>query len=321
MDPIEQELREAGASWRASRPPAPDATFVRAALVASRQTSRNALRDLWTSLTVVSSLVVGLVLVWRQPFPGGSAGARSGSSIVIPGDRVVGVGLVFAALDKPIVLCRRLDIVGLGSASQSPCSQVAIELTGVDVNALKGATTEDGAISAPATVVRGVWNGSGMTVDTIGGGSPTTDASPPTLACGTPVAGATPEEGSALDIEAAYARLQTAIDGSPNTFAGEWVQTVGGNRLMAVATVVDEVQAATEIRAVFPYAFCVVHVDYSWTQLQNTASAFGDDPHATSDILTSANRVAVQLPVIDNGQAVILGRYPAAFAQPLVTRE
>ena len=322
MNEIEDTLEEAGEAWRSGQRPPLEAAFVSDALATRRQAGARRF-GLGASVAVAAVAAVALFAVWRPvglSQVAGDASPAPGVGVVVhPGERVVARGTMVATPGEPVVLCRPLDSVPLveplGSSIRLACSQVEVRLFGIEAGTVPGAHTEGQTIVAPKLVVHGVWNGTGIDVESIGGSGPNGDPQPREIGCNTPADGAAAEEGSPLEIEAAYARLQTEIDADSATFAGLWVSAVGGERLTVVAAVSDPAAAATRIRGVFPYAFCVVQAEYSWSELEAAFAALNDyDP----EIWPSANRVVVHLPVLDAATSARIGQHPSAFVQPLV---
>lgn len=326
MDEIEKALEYAGERWRSAQRPSPDATsFIDTAALARRQPRLRSL-EVSVSLVVVAIAAVVTVAVWRPLSGAGPAGNPNGTqgaaSGVRAGDHVVAQGTVVAVPGEPVILCRPLAYDSLrgafGSPAPSSCSTVRVKLIGIDMSTLPAAQVDGQTIVATNVVVRGVWDGTGITVQAVGGPAPEADPQPPTIQCDAAVSGAIAESGTALEIEATYARLQAEVDADPSTFAGVWVTSVGGQRAVALATTQDAALVATRIRGSFPYAFCVVRVSYSSSVLQQAAEAFSAyDP----EIRESANRVVVYVPVLDDAAAALVAEHPSVFVKSLVVRD
>lgn len=326
MDEIERALEHAGERWRSAQRPAPDATSYLSAAVLAQRGPRPRSLEFTVALVVVAVAAVATVTVWR-PLSGGGPdgnpnGTQSAGSLVRAGDHVVAQGTVVAVPGEPVILCRPLAYdslrEALGSPAPSSCSTVRVKLTGIDMSTLPAAQDDGQTIVAPNVVVRGLWDGTGITVLAVGGPAPGADPQPPSIQCDSVVSGAIAESGTALEIEATYARLQAEVDADPSTFAGEWVTSVGGQRAVAVASTEDPALVATRIRSSFPYAFCVVRVSYSSRVLQQAAESFSAyDP----EIREIANRVVIYVPVLDGAAAALVAEHPSVFVKSLVVRD
>lgn len=321
MDDLEQGLHGAGARWRAAQQPPPDPALICAVLAQRKLVAERPQLDFAAWLVVVAVVLVAGLAVMRSGLGPGATSLPPSDSGVRVGDRVVAAGLVVAELGQPTILCLALDNplrLGIGAETRPSCSPVQVPLDGIDAGALPGASAYGETVVAAAAVVRGVWNGTGISVDSIGGAAPAPDPQLTVLDYAEPAAGASAETGTAPEIEAAYARLESEITGNTKTYAGQWPQSTGGQSVMIVATVEDANVVTARIRAVFPYAFCVLHVDYSWSELERALTVFSQSDGYEAAIRPNVNRLVVQMPVVDQEAADLLKHYPSVVADPLV---
>jgi hypothetical protein len=267
-------------------------------------------------LAVVIVLIVG---VWF-----GRNGLGPGSSSVValqvePGDTVIATGMVLAYTDQPVLLCVRPTVVDTSSSGHRlMCSAPSIRVLGIDPKTIPGARIVGDGIVVDEASLTGIWTGSVLMADGALA-APRDVLQPPTLICGSPALGSTPEGPMTLETEGILTRLQSEIASNPDTYAGEWAAEVDGVTTVIVGTVTDRSAVEKKLRAFFPYPLCVVLADYSQTALNAAAATFARaDLGWTAYVATDSNRVIVNVPVVDAGAAALLSKTSSILVEPLV---
>jgi hypothetical protein len=290
--------------------------------------SQRQLLLLAASAAAVALVLAGLSIGTRRapqstatPQSTGSGGVWPDDFVLAPGQHAVGVGQLVARAGEPTRLCTGQDIIEASRGAQYRCSPDSVELRGVDVGSMAGAHLDSGALVVDSAVIRGVWDGQVLAVESVGGESPALPLAPE-LTCQAEVPGASPEGSQGLETEAAYGRLQSEVLGDPDVYGGEWVSSVAGRQVMMVGTTESVAAAEERLRQVFPFALCVVPVMYPASELERIADALrSPDGTWQPEISVERNRVLVRIPVLDANAVGELARFPGAEALPLLVRD
>jgi hypothetical protein len=341
MDDLNEKLEEAGGRWRAGvrESIAPDeiAGLVAARGVAATRLSLPAFTSLASAAALAVVLVVaGSLLGGRAPAPSAAAGGghppspetglptpiiadvlhvQAGPPSV--GSTVAGNGTVVAPGDGSVSLCvSAVDVLMLGAVPQ--CTDVKVALEGLDPRTLPGAIVIGDMVTATDVTVVGIWSGTAILVEHVGGAAPPVFA-PETLAC-TVAPGRAPSADPPLDVEAANAQLDQFVRSEGSSFAGDWAATIEGEQLVVIATTGDPASASQALRAQYPYSFCVAKSTYKASELVAAAAAVETaNPAWQARIDYSSNRVVVKVAVINPAVEALIADYSAVFAEPLVS--
>ncbi len=279
---------------------------------------------------VISLAGVAVALVSTPPRPSVSPTVRQTIApgavwpegfVVRPGDRAVGVGQLVARNGEATLLCTGLDGLLDKAGAQYRCSQLSVEVRGVDLPTIGQVRKLAGASIIDDVVLHGIWNGQSLTVDAVGGVAVRLPASP-SLSCEFEVPGAASEDPWAGDTEAAYQRLKAEVDANPTAYAGIWVAN-GPQRAIVVATTQDLVSTGVALRRLFPFALCVVRVRFSMAELSSVAENLPRPAGAwwRVEIDVSRNRALVRVPVLTDEVVRALVDQPAVEVLPILMLE
>jgi hypothetical protein len=108
------------------------------------------------------------------------------------------------------------------------------------------------------------------------------------------------------------------VFGNPDLFAGYWPLGDGRN-VVVVGTTGNPAEEWRRLEAEFPFAMCVVKVQFSQAQLDAVkAEIASSHPNWITDVRLEQNRVRVIVPVLDGDTLRKLDSYPAALPWPVV---
>lgn len=321
---IDRLLLESGDAWRSSQPPAPSLESAVAAARAPRTWAERlgARRIPWGGMAALALLVVGSVFLalpqLRPGFRMADTPSMIGVAPLAQGGRAVGVGTVVVA-GGSTQLCL-LEGMRLRADATPSCSPITVQLTGLDPRRLPSPERFADVTVSENVVVRGTWSGDTLRVEDI---FPAQPATPPPVPCAEPAEGWPPEPSSLIEAESALARLGAHVAAEPTVYGGVWTATTNGGTEVLVVSVVGDVEVArTRVASVYPYAYCVVAADFTLNELESLAATLSrPDRTWKASVSAAANRVVVQLSVLDSDAARVLRNYPAAVPQPLVGRE
>jgi hypothetical protein len=237
--------------------------------------------------------------------------------VLHPGDRAVGTGQLVARVGEPVRLCGGNQIIPLNRGGQYRCSADSVELVGVDVGSMSAARPLKDALVVDHAVVRGVWDGRVLKVDSVGGAPPALPLPSP-LTCQYNVPGAVREGPQTLATEADYRRLQTEVETAPQVYGGMWVGQ-GASRIAVVATTGDLVTSGLHLRDIFPYPLCLVLVRHPTAELERIATALRRPEGLWQpEVWVEGNRVLVHIPVLDSDAMETLVEFSVAEPRPLL---
>lgn len=267
--------------------------------------------------TVVLLLGAGSFASGPAPAPTRQGDAWPNDFVVHLGYRAVGQGQLVARAGEPTRLCGGNQVVPASMGAQYRCTADSLEVRGANVVAMAGAHRLTDALVVNNAVVRGVWDGRVLAVDSVGGPFPVPPL-PPVLTCQYRVPGAVPEGPETLETEAVYRRLQDEVEANPGVYGGLWVGGQDGVRIV-VATTGDLVSTGRRLREVFPFPLCLASVEYPTVELERIAAALRKPGGLwQTDVSVERNRVLVHMPLLDAAAVEALAAFPGAEARPLL---
>jgi hypothetical protein len=279
-DPVDELLSEAGRRGRAAPPDPPRSDR-------HRWTGDSSPARRWLPMVAAAAATMVVAgagfLVVVRPDGGTSTidmsaidrsvadGAAAAEALVVDdGDEAQASGFVLSVPGEPVRFCGPVQNLS-GTADGRPGCDHAVEVTGVDVKTLSGATERDG-VRYGAARLRGVWRAGVLTVTgqfPIPGRTPVTRDPEPPVPCGPPPGGwRAGEELAGIDSLRDYVRRR-----QPEQFREPWVTypygftgdvdgtpaPTKGVTVLVVEVVAGDVDAArNELRSRYPGNLCVV---------------------------------------------------------------
>ena len=232
--------------------------------------------------------------------------------VVQPGDPAVGQGQLVESPGEPTRLCAGEIIIPLSKTAKYRCTPLNIEVRGVDIRAVGGVHEYIGALVVDNVVVRGIWDGVSLHVSEVGGAFPTLPGAPE-LTCIEEVPGAVPEGLPRPETEAAYKALEFEISSHADTYGGQWLATLRDREVMVVAALGDLTDATARVRAIFPFALCVVPAEFSLDELERIKSELrANDGASQPELALTRNRVLMRVRVLDLTVGELLSVIPPA---------
>jgi hypothetical protein len=326
MMDIDRLLKDAGATWRSSEPDPPSHDWLLRQMApwrASALRTRHAKALAFASVSVGVSVVIGIGFMSLRPSSGpdpraGSISRALAQIPVQPGDRVTGVGSVIVNADTAEFCV--LDGMRLRADAKPSCSPIRVKLVGLDKNALPSPSRFGETTVSERVAVLGTWTGEALSVDSV---SPATaDSVRRPVPCPPPPGGWPSDPPTSAALENALNRLGGLAAGRPDLYAGLWSATADSGQAVAVVSTVGEPETAhASLGRDYPYALCVVRVEFSSDDLNRVAAILGrPDRTWQANVSPEENRVVVRLAILDPPAATALGKLPEAMAQPLVVR-
>jgi hypothetical protein len=270
-------------------------------------------------------LVAGLLIAARvDPAPDGGKPAASPTMdpdprAIRPGAEVVARGTVVAIRNGPMCIAYggsrflgRPEPKDPFFSSVLPCRLAAAPIVGIDPTRLPQWTQWSRYGFSAVVLVKGRWNGLAIEVREVlpHKASPARDV----LGCDP----AAPARGEAGAGEASLKGLASKVFGNPDLFAGYWPPGDARN-VMVVGTTGNPAEEWRRLEADFPFAMCVVKVQFSQAQLDAVkAEIASSHPSWIADVKLEQNRVRVIVPVLDGDTLRKLDSYPAALPWPVV---
>lgn len=318
MDVVDRILADAGVRWRESLPPAPEVSAFLPALRAARPARWPRLVGVGVVLGLVA--FVGARTLLSLNLPVGPAIGSSPATAVSAGDAVWGYGSVTIDLSAGTVLCRAV-VVSARMGAQPSCSPNHVVLGSVDARALPGAHDIGGVPVADGLIVKGRWSGDALVVESIEEGRPALDPVPP-APCSAPSGGWVSLPNSPEELERVTRELGAAVEARRDVYSGVWIAADGsGGSVSVVGTVGDPTAAAAELRSRYPYALCVVSVEYSRDALEVLTGFFTkSDLSWQATVDPRRDRLIVDLPMVDAAAEALFRAHPEALARPLLVK-
>jgi hypothetical protein len=237
---------------------------------------------------------------------------------IAPGAEVVARGTVVAIRNGPMCIAYggsrflgRPEPNDPSFSSVLPCRLAAAPLVGIDPTRLPEWTQWSRYGFSAMVLLKGRWDGLAIEVREVlpHEASPARDV----LGCDP----AAPARGEAGAGEASLKGLASKVFGNPHLFAGYWPLGDARN-VMVVGTTGNPAEEWRRLEADFPFAMCVVKVQFSQAQLDAVKAEIASrHPNWIAEVKLEHNRVRVIVPVLDGDTLRKLDSYPAALPWPV----
>jgi hypothetical protein len=344
---IDRLLRDAGAAWRAGRVDEMKIGSSRFAALNRPARGRWVTIVVAVSLTVIFAGVVGKL--WfgvgtpdtgqgavlspsygpslpgtpqpsrplATPPPASSSPTGGPFAVVQNGDRVMAEGFVVDNADTLMrydadstVLCPELLDAGVAGVTGPPICKTytAVRVRGVDLNSLGGEQQDPFVISDYARVV-GTWSDDSITVvDAEEVKRPATSLNR-SVPCSTPEGG-WPGSDASTPSNDSLSRLGDFVNAHPDTYSGAWTgDIIGDGTAVVVGTIGSVASEAERLAKIYPYNLCVIHVNYSATDLEHLAQTLAGQGFWQTYVDATVDRVIITTPVLDALTAQLLIPY------------
>lgn len=243
-------------------------------------------------------------------------------AVVEPGDEVTGTGNI--VLDERGKWCLYGLVLNLGGIPRpiEACPPNSVLVQGVDVSGLAGWTAVGDSGYTGQITVRGTWTGEAVRVESVVVAAPrprtARDVPCPAPAGGWPVPDPPP-----IELEEGLRRLGALLEREPARYSGYWMAAASASEglpaVAVVGTVEDPGEAQEDLESVYPFALCVVRVEYSMADLEQASSQLlRPDGSWANTISSELDRVIVRLPLVDQTADAVLSAHPEATADPII---